>query len=156
MPVELEIKYDPPDLIDRMARYPKQLDKEMKQGADAALYIIWDSVPAYPPEGIQPMGVDVSGRKGILGKSLGVSEWGAKLGENPQIFKVRRLGAGRYEARFGTKLKYAARVIGEKTQKKPWVQYWWHMGEVLEYAKPKINKHFKTVADAMAKFLDGK
>jgi hypothetical protein len=134
-----------------MAAYPTQLDKDMKEGAGKALYHIWFSVRPYPPK--PP--TSTYDRTGLLGKSLGTSEEGGRFG-TPDVFKVTQLGAGNYEARFGTRLHYAPRVIGEGTQETPWINYWWNMLDILNDAKPGILKIFEAVAQKMAEYLDGK
>jgi hypothetical protein len=155
MPVEVEIKYSPPDLIERMGHYPRELDEEIGKGTVDAIDHVWGSVPAYPDYESWYV------RTGKLGQTLGTEkDTGAKLSgvEFPGFLETKRLGAGAYEAKFGTNLHYAPRVIGDLTQEYPWRGKigWWTIGQVLRLALPGIMKIFKDVERTMAAFLDGK
>ena len=152
MPSDVEVKMSPPDLLRRMRAYPRKLDSEMKRGIEQSKLHVVASVPPYP---VAPAGVDDSGRTGTLGRTLGSSMGGGAGGGRPEIYKTRKLGAGNYEARIGTRRWYAPRVIGEN-QGNPWASYWWNIGTIAKNATEGIVRIFDSVADRMAAFLDGR
>jgi hypothetical protein len=142
----------PPDLLQRMSRYPVQLDAVMKETAVAALLIIHESVPAYPKQ--MPDSSYV--RTGQLGRSMGVGQGGGELG-NPDIYLVKKMGSGEYEGEFGTNLGYAPQVIGEQSQKEFFkARGWWTTRTIATRATPKIVKLYAIASEKMTKWLDGK
>ena len=46
----VKITTTPPDLLQRMERYPRQLDGVMQEAAKASLLVIQENVPAYPQQ----------------------------------------------------------------------------------------------------------
>lgn len=137
------------ELIRRFKRYPTVLRREMKEGMDVSLMMLWEKVPPYPPE------MPSSDYTGLLGRSLGSSIAGGKMGGKPDIYETKKIGQG-YTGRFGTSIKYAPRVIGDKTQIKPWKGRWWTMSKIADLAKVKILKLWDGIGRDLAKFLDGK
>lgn len=155
MPDLIEIRTTPPDLFQRMERYPKQLDKEMEDTMNDAMILIQGSVPPYPPRN------ENSNRTGSLGRTIGSQVVGAtssKRWDTPEdkVRTVKRLGSGKYEARFGTRLFYAPKVIGSETQSPLFKALgWWTMRDVKNKAEPGIVKLFNAMADRLVKFLGG-
>ena len=147
----IEIVMNPPDLIQRMARYPKELDREMNKTTEAAVLHVWGSVLPYPT---QAAGSSYA-RTGGLGRTLGTGQGGGKSG-NPDILTTKRLGQGRYEGRFGTLLYYAPHVIGTLTQARHIAKAgWWTMKDVKDKAQAGIQRLFDKMAGRMVKFLGG-
>jgi len=75
----------PPDLLHRLSAWPEQLDESMRTVHLASRLIMWENVPPYPTYESAYV------RTGQLGRSLGVSEGGGKLGE-PSIYKFQSQG----------------------------------------------------------------
>ncbi len=147
-----QIRVNPPDLFSRFERYPKQLDAEVDKTLEQSLLHIQGSVPAYPR---QRSGSSYK-RTETLGRSLG-SGFGGGQGGNPDIRQIKKLGSGKYEARFGTRLHYAPKVIGTHTQKPLFKSLgWWTMRDVKNKAEPGIKKLFDAMAKRLAKFLGGR
>jgi len=139
----IEVKMNPPDLLQRMAKYPKELDREMNKTTEAAVLHVHGSVPPYPAI---PAGSSYA-RTLTLGRSLAI-------GDGQNIKTVKRLGQGRYEGRFGTRLYYAPHVIGTLTQARH-MKHWWTMKTVKDKAQAGIQKLFDKMAGRMVKFLGG-
>lgn len=146
----IEIKFTPPDLIRRMQNYPRELNRLMKETNKASLLALHEKVPPYP----SPPENSTYTRTGTLGRTLGVSEDGGKIG-NPSIFEQRKLGTSGYEGTFGTNLEYAGYVIGEQ---QAWMHVgrWWTLRTVMNRAYGKILKLHKIAAEGMVAFLEGK
>jgi len=144
MTTEIEVRITPPDLIQRMHRYPQQLNQEMERTIKQALAHTQGSVPPYPAP---PPGSSYV-RTGTLGRTIG-------LGGRADIYETRRVGAG-YEARLGTRLDYAPYVIGPETQAAPHRGRWWTMRTVLEKAMPGIERLYEAAANRMVAFLEGR
>jgi hypothetical protein len=68
--------------------------------------------------------------------------------------ETKKLGGG-YEGQFGTRVEYAPFVIGDDTQAGH-MGHWWKISKVAELSKDKITRIFQTMADKLAKWLDGK
>jgi len=134
----------------RMRAFPKQFNKHVKRVMQMSLLKIWESIPGYP----KPPKNSKYVRQGTLGSSLGVSMTGGMEGK-PDIYKIQ--GSGRYtSAEFGTRLNYAQDVIGNN-QAEIHKKRWWRLTvEILNMAKPKIQKVFDELAEDFAEFLDGK
>ena len=139
----IEVKMNPPDLLQRMAKYPKELDREMNKTTEVAVLHVHGSVPPYPAV---PVGSTYD-RTEMLGRSLAI-------GDGQNIKTVKRLGQGRYEGRFGTRLYYAPHVIGTLTQARH-MRHWWTMKTVKDKAQAGIQKLFDKMAGRMVKFLGG-
>lgn len=152
MDANIEIKTNPPDLFRRMERFPQELARETEHTMEQALQHVWGSVPPYPPA--RPGSGYV--RTGTLGRSLGSSQAGG-MGSKPDIYQVRKLGASKYEGRFGTRLEYAPQVIGTQTQKRIFRNIgWWTMADIAKKATQGVQRLFDKMAGRMVKFLEGK
>lgn len=142
---EIHVKFTPPDLIQRMHRYPDRLKVEMEKTTTQALAHTQGSVPSYPPA--RPSSSYV--RTGTLGRTIG-------LGGRADIYEVRPLSGAGYEATLGTNVEYAPPVIGDGSQ---WAFFkargWWTMMTVLERAKPGIERLYEAMARRMVEFLGG-
>lgn len=146
----LEIRTTPPDLLQRMSKYPAQLDGVMRKTMEASILHLQASVPGYPP----PPPNSNYRRTGQLGRSLGVAQEGGTIGP-PSIKAIRKVGPG-YEGIFGTNLNYAPDVIGEGTQKAVHAGRWWTMKTVADRAREGVVKLYQVAADRMAAWLDGR
>lgn len=138
------------EITRRMRDYPQKLSAAIKTTLGAALLALWENVPPYPP----PPENSTYVRTGTLGRTLGSSEGGGKSGQ-PDIYEVKPLGGGEWEAHFGTNLEYAPYVIGDDTQARH-MQHWWKISVIKERAAEKINRLFGVMADKLAAWLDGK
>lgn len=139
------------ELLERMEAYPAKTAEIQAEGVKAAMLTLWENVPPYPP----PPPDSVYRRTGSLGRTLGSSESGGASGRRPDIFTVKRLGAG-MEGRFGTRLRYAPYVIGDNTQARVHRGRWWTMKDIAVRAQAKITRIFNDIASQLAKFLDGR
>lgn len=137
------------ELQARMKQFPEQLNAAQEKTMEASLLTLWENVPPYPRISFNSS----YRRTGTLGRSLGSSEGGGKGGK-PSIYETKKLGSG-YEGRFGTDLSYAQYVIGDTTQAAH-MGYWWQMKDIAAKAETKIVRLWQTLADKLAKFLDGK
>lgn len=142
MAVTVEIK-GLDEIQRRMQNSPQVFDRALRRTMDAALLIVWEKIPGYPP---QPEG-SAYVRTGTLGRSIGVGKQ-----SKPDIYEVKK--DGMYQAgRIGTRLKYAPYVIGERTQAR-WMRHWWTLdGTVLQSALPKIQEAFQVMARALADYI---
>lgn len=139
----IEVTYDPPDLLERMARYPNVFHEEMSKTATQALLHVQGSVPDYPP----PPENSSYRRTLTLGRSMGLA--GAKA----DISQVKRSGRV-YTATLGTRLEYAPQVIGEETQI-PRMRHWWTTMSIANAAAAGIERLYRLSAQRMANFLEG-
>lgn len=154
MPDQSSIKVitTPPDLLQRMNAYPRQLDGVMQETAKAALLAVWENVPAYPPQKQGSRYV----RTGLLGRSMGVGQSGGQLGQ-PDIYLVKKVGDGSYEGEFGSNVDYAPQVIGEQSQKAFFKERgWWTTKTIAQRATKKVNQIYEAAANRLAAWLDGK
>jgi hypothetical protein len=140
------------ELIERMQKYPRELQESVGVTMDAAMLALHENVPPYPER-------DNSGydRTGTLGRTLGSSVSGGKSGK-PDVYEVREMGST-WEGHFGTNLEYAPHVIGppDAEPNQAWMHYrWWTTDTVKEKAEPKIQSLFKVLAEKLAKWLEGK
>lgn len=151
----IEARLTPPDLIQRMAKYPDKLAKETRGTLEKANYHVWASVPPYPAK--PPNSTYDRKGSGGLGGSLGSSEKGGKGSKTPHVFKVKRLGAAKYEARFGTRMEYAPQVIGAHTQLPLFKRIGWYtLATIAKKAEKGVHKLFDAMSQRLVKFLDGK
>lgn len=135
----------------RYRMFPRQVDIALNRATEASLYAFQENVPPYPP---QPSGSRYI-RTGWLGRSLGVGVYGGRMGRS-EIWQVRKVGGG-FEGKFGTALKYAPYVIGNRGQQSGFMsQYWWRLEQVPGKAYNKIKQIFEGVTNTLAKLLDGK
>ena len=137
------------ELIQRMQAYPRQLQESVGVTMDAAMLALHENVPPYPP----PPETSTYDRTGTLGRSLGSDVGGGRSG-TPDIYEVREMGSS-WEGHFGTNLDYAPYVIGEESQSRH-MQHWWTLKTVADKATDKINRMFGTLAEKLAKFLEGR
>jgi hypothetical protein len=145
---EVRVVITPPDLLKRMAAYPRRMDKTMRLTMTAALLVLQEKTPRYPTRQSSYK------RTGGLGRSLGVSQQASRLGD-ADIWVVRPMGGGHYRGEYGTRLEYAKWVIGERTQ--AWMHrgIWWTMRTVVQRGERKVIEVFEKAAESMARFLDG-
>ena len=138
------------ELIRRMQAFPTQLKAAMDATMDAAMLVLWENVPPYPP----PPDGSTYTRTGTLGRTLGSGPGGGKASGTPEVYEVRELGGG-YVGRFGTNLEYAPYVIGDDDQARH-MQHWWKIGSIAGKSEEKIRGLFATLAEKLAQFLEGK
>ena len=146
----IRIEYNPRDLPQRFARWPKVVEREMRKTMEASLLTFHENVPSYPS---RPPNKYV--RTGTLGKSLGVSQAGGIIGKS-DIYDIRKLGGSNYEGAFGSQLHYAQYVIGDSTQAYMHRGIWWTMKIIRRRAVNKINRLFSDMMEDLAQFLEGK
>ena len=144
------IEIDDHGLQKRMATFPQMLNKEMGDGMNRSLIILNENVPPYAPKRPNQKYV----RTERLGRSLGSGFSGGRLAF-PDIFEVRKIGQG-VEGRFGTRLFYAEKVIGEGTQGDLFVGRWWTIKKVADNSREKIIALWNGIMNRLAAFLDGK
>ena len=139
----ITIQIRPPDLVQRMHRYPEKLQGEMEKTMRQSLAHMQGSVPDYPPA---PANSSYR-RTGTLGRTIGAG------GGRADIYSVERVGSG-YEATLGTRLEYAPYVIGER---QAWMRAgrWWKLSSVLSRATPGIERLFEAMAERLAAHLNG-
>lgn len=138
------------ELMVRFRQFPEKYSKAVAKTLNAALLVLQGAVPAYP----RPPAGSKYKRTGLLGRSLGSSETGGKMGK-PDIFQV--IGRHGYqEGRFGTRAKYAAHVVGDyASQQSERMRHWWTVEQdVVRRASDKITSVFQRLGVALAKFLD--
>lgn len=138
------------ELIARMRAFPTQLKESMEATMQAALLVLWENVPPYPP----PPGTSTYVRTGTLGRTLGSGEGGGKASGTPDVYEVRELGGG-YVGRFGTNLEYGPYVIGDTEQARH-MQHWWKIGSIAGKSEEEIRSLFNVLAEKLAQFLEGK
>lgn len=138
------------ELIKRMDQHQDKLNQVMQEAMTDSLLVMNESVPGYPaaPENSSYR------RTGTLGRTLG-ADIGPSMGGGDNIFSVTQIG-GSWEGHFGTNLEYAPYVIGDGSQSKAHQKRWWVLSDVAERAMPKIERVWQLMADAVAKFLEGK
>ena len=163
----IEIKFTPPDLMQRMAEYPDKLDKLMKAGMDDAFVVIQGEVDPVPPASRrpQPFKSDKQRRfffwalgKGIIEVPYPRTNYMVRSlsGVNSDsVRNVKPIGNHGYEGQFGTRTEYAPLVIGEHTQARYHKGTWWHMGLLREKARKPVERVFELMGAAMAKWLGG-
>ncbi len=129
------------EAIKRFKGTAKQLQGEMNNTMRESLNVLHENVPPYPPQVVPP---HIYRREGMVGKTLGVSQSGSKIGK-PKIYEVRKSG-NQTQGRFGTNLKYAPYVIDENRQAymhRPGYKGragWWTMRTIAERATDKITE----------------
>jgi hypothetical protein len=139
------------ELQKQFTAYPLAYNKIMAVATATGLLVLIENVPPYPPK---PEGSRYR-RTGTLGRSIGSSMSGGKAGTS-DIFTVKKIGIG-HEGKIGTRLKYAADVIGSRGQQKaPFSAYWWSLEQVIGPSFGKILRIYQKAADKLAAFLEGK
>lgn len=147
----IDITTTPPDLLQRMARYPDKLDRVMRTAAEASLLVIHENVPPYPDQLPDSSYV----RTGTLGRSMGVGMTGGQLGK-PSIYLTKKTGSGFYEGEFGSRLDYAPDVIGEGSQKPFFAaRGWWTTKDIARLATSKIVQVYEAAARHLVAYLEG-
>jgi len=138
------------ELHRRFREFPKKYTAAVAKTMQASLLILQGSAPKYP----RPPAGSTYRRTGTLGRSLGISMSGGKV-EKPDLFVVRK-GGGYQEARFGTRLHYAPYVVGDaSSQQAGHMKHWWTVPQtLLRAARPKIDRAFEKLAEALAAYLD--
>jgi hypothetical protein len=152
MSTKIHVEFDPPDLVQRMRRYPQRLDKIMRLNMRATLVVLQKNVPAYPDRPT-PSSYKRRGSAGLAG-SLGSSMTGGAVGQ-PDIQVVKALGTGHYQGEFGSRLDYASYVVGDPGQ--AWMHrgIWWTMATIKKRAQAKIDRLWERMAERMARFIEG-
>ena len=141
----------------RFDKFPDKLNRVMRQTMEAALYILQENVPRYPPK----PATSTYNRTGTLGRSLGSG------GGKADIFRVTGQGSflgqgsGSYlTGEFGTRVKYAPYVIGDPpdSPSQAWMHKgrWWTMKTITKKSEAKITRAFQEMADDLARWLEGK
>ena len=146
----IEIKGDK-EILARMAQFPQQLEAAQKVTMDASLTTLWENVPPYPAP---PTGSTYT-RTGTHGRKLGSGYDGGAGGGKPSIFQSKKVGGG-FEGRFGTNNEYSAYVIGDDTQAEVHQGRWYKIGDIAKKSEAKILGLWNTLAEKLAKFIDGK
>ena len=146
MPTRIEIRINPPDLFNRMAKYPDKLKEEMRGTMNQALLHVQGSIPAYPPQNPN----STYARTLTLGRTIGLSG-------KPDVKTIKTSSKG-VEGRIGTRLYYAPFVIGDQTQSKKVKQSadWWTISTIVERATPGVIKLFDAMSERLVKWLAGK
>lgn len=135
------------ELQRQFRRFPQEYKREVKRTLKAGLLVLQEKVPAYPA---QPLGSTYE-RTGQLGRSLGNSESGSRVGSAD----VQRIDGVSLEATFGSNTVYAEDVIGEGTQKPIFRRIgWWTVRDIAKNAERKLVQLFNDLADDLAAFLD--
>ena len=148
----IEVKLTPPDLLERLRDHPKELNEGMQEAMYQSLLHIQYSVGSYPVYKSKYQ------RTGQLGRSLGVSESGGRIGFADEQ-EVKPIGQHVVEGVIGTNLKYAPYVIGDgpgPAQAKH-MRHWWTMKTVKAKAEkaPGIVAIFEKMVEKLAKKLGG-
>lgn len=145
------IVYDDHGLSRRMIAFPQQYNEVVDTTLEAVLLHIQGSVPPYP---VQRAGSSYR-RTGTLGRTLGVSMQGGMSG-SPEIKEVQRSGSYT-QARFGTRLNYAPRVIGSDSQLALFKSLgWWTMDDVAKAARAGAVELLDEMTDQLSQWLEGK
>jgi hypothetical protein len=141
------------ETLSRYQAYPQKMRAALSALMEAILLKIWELVPSYPPP---PEGSSYR-RTGTLGRSLGVSESGAKVG-TPDIYETREMGSGLYQARFGSNLEYAPYVIGDPaTEQALHMRHWWTLPKTVAWlAEKAVTGLAQAAIDVMADWLNGR
>ncbi len=146
----IEVKGDK-EILARMAKFPRELEQAQKLTMDASLTTLWENVPPYP----QPPAGSSYTRTGTHGRKLGSGYEGGTGGGKPSIFTSKKIGSG-FEGRFGTNNEYSQWVIGDDTQAQVHQGRWYKIGDIAKKSEAKIIRLWETMAEKLAKFLDGK
>jgi len=138
------------ELHARFRKFPEKYTKAVTKTLEAALLILQGAVPKYP----RPPAGSKYRRTGLLGRSLGASEGGGKLGK-PDIFQTFK-AHGYQEGHFGSKLKYAEHVVGDyAAQQSSRMRHWWTVPQdVVRGATDKLTSVFQRLGVALAKYLE--
>ena len=140
----------------RMQQFPLEYTKTMAKTTVTAMLVLQEQLGKpqfrYPPK---PTGSSYD-RTGTLGRSIGITESGARIG-TPSIWKVRRVGGYNFQGHFGTNLNYAPRVIGSRGQQSEFfAQYWWRLEQIIGPSYRKIVQVYEAAAAWMARVLEGR
>lgn len=141
------------EIINRMRGFPQQYSAAVNKTMQAVLLYIWSKVPGYPPASPNSSYI----RTGTLGRSLGSSIGGGRSGQ-PDIYQVVQNG-GFSEARFGSRLQYAPRVIGDRDLEQAAVHQgrWWTIPQTLLFSvEAGIRDLFRVMAEELAAWLEGR
>ena len=149
----IEIKYDPPDLMQRFASYPQEFDRGISEAMNKALKEVQKKIGPYPPKREGQTYV----RTGDLGRSLGMTMEGSIIGD-ASIMKTRRAGVGNYIGTIGSKgIYYNIYVIGNGGD-----QAWMHVGRwdtmdvIAKRAEPAVLMTFEKAMAKLEKWLEGR
>lgn len=132
------------ELRAKFRRAPRKFDDTLKSTMQASLLTLQENVPPYPAAKADSTYV----RTGTLGRTLGAG------GGKADIYTVKSQGNGMYSAEFGTRLKYAPYVIGEREQAWMHKSRWWTIRTIAERARPKIERLFGTAVKLLCEWLN--
>lgn len=128
----------------RLTQYPGKFGEVLHETLQTSMTVLDESKPEYPPK---PTGSTYV-RTGTLGRTLG-------SGNSYNGIRTVKPGQGRLmSAEWGSRLKYAPYVIGEKEQAWMHKGRWWTVATVASRAKPKIEALFRQMTEVLAKWLD--
>lgn len=138
MPVEIKITgLDKIYLL--FADMPNKMRKFLRTGMEQSLLVLHENVPPYPPNPVSSKYI----RTGMLGKSLGSSEAGGKVG-TPTVYSVKSNDVQTI-GQFGTQLSYAKYVIDPEEQAymhkygfKNASSFWWTMNTIKVKSEKKV------------------
>ena len=135
------------ELRAKMEAFPGVFAKGLLTTMQAVLYKVWEKVPPYP----KPPPNSTYDRTGTLGRTMGVSQGGHRMGK-PNILEVRQRGSQMTSASFGTNLEYAPEVIGDR-QDPVHSGRWWTLRGVAVEAEKEVLKLFESFAAKCAAWL---
>jgi hypothetical protein len=131
MPVEIKITgLDKIYLL--FADMPNKMRKFLRTGMEQSLLVLHENVPPYPPNPVSSKYI----RTGMLGKSLGSSEAGGKVG-TPTVYSVKSNDVQTI-GQFGTQLSYAKYVIDPDRQAYMHKGRWWTMNTIKVKSEKKV------------------
>ncbi len=164
----ITVETSPRDLLQRMEKYPKELDKRMMSSLLKALYAIQGEAPSYPAPSRKPfkfksekqrryvMALIGEGKVPYKRRAAGGLGGSLRVGAGSSITERKSLGGGHYMAALGSRLDYAKWVIGTDQQAQYHRGTWWTVKEWADRARPKVVKVFEALTNELAAFLDGK
>ena len=135
------------ELSARFHQAPDKFKNAMKTTMQASLLHIWGKDPPYPAPPQDSKYV----RTETLGRSLGSGFQGGKSSSRPDIYEVKEMG-GNFVGSFGTRVKYAPYVIGERQAR--WNSHWWTIEKLAKSAEAGILNLFQVMAEELAKWLE--
>ena len=135
------------ELRAKMEAFPGVFARGLLTTMQAVLYKVWELIPGYP----KPPPNSTYKRTGTLGRTLGVSEGGHKLGK-PAIFEVRQRGSQMTSGHIGTNLEYAPQVIGDH-QDPVHTGRWYTLKGVAVSAEKAVVQLFEAFAAKCAAWL---
>ena len=138
------------ELSKRFASAPNVFKGRLKATMLASLYVIWQNVPAYPPQSQD----STYARTGLLGKSFGVDMSGDQSG-GADIFEVKEL-SGYITGAFGSNLHYAQYVVGENQKSIFGRLGWWNISGLAKASRAGIQELFRILEEGLRDYLEGR